>query len=384
MSTWRRGPAIALAVATLASGGSWADVAIEQVTTAKLAPATPHRVYVTDVAISHIVDGRVHVVDGDSLKYLGMIASAYAGQTTLSQDGREFYVATTYYSRLSRGERTDVVDIYDTATLAQVGEIPIPPKHAQALNYKGILRTTRDGRFLLVQNATPATSVSVVDLKARKFVAEIPTPGCWTVIPSQSAPQRFAALCGDGSLLVVTLDGDGRQAKMARSAKFFDPDDDPLFVQSENLGDEHLFVSFKGKVYSADLSQETPRFGSPWSLVTPAEAKKNWRPGGYQPIAVHRGTHRLFVTMHPNGKEGSHKDPAQEIWVFDFDSKARIQRVKGANAVSISASQDDKPLLFALDGKNMGLVVFEAANKLVQKRRLDPLAETAFLLETQP
>ncbi|GAB4173067.1 MAG: hypothetical protein OHK0026_00080 [Rhodocyclaceae bacterium] len=383
MNTHGRRRAIALAAGLTAAGAALADVPVEQVSVAVPAPGTAHRVYVTDVAISHIVDGRVHVVDGDSLKYVGMIASGYAGQTTLSQDGREFYVATTYYSRLSRGERADVVDIYSTATLAHVGEIPIPAKHAQALNYKGILRTTRDGRFLLVQNATPATSVSVVDLKARKFVGEIPTPGCWTIIPSQTAPERFATLCGDGSLLVVTLDGEGRQAKMARSPRFFDPDSDPLFVQSENLGDRHYFVSFHGKVHGADLSQEAPKFDAPWSLVTPADAKKNWRPGGYQPIAIHANTRRLFVTMHPNGKEGSHKDPAKEIWTFDLDSKTRVQRVKAANAVSITASQDEKPLLFALDGKNMGLVVFDASKKIVQKRRLDPLAETAFLLETQ-
>ena len=59
----------------------------------------------------------VDVIDGDAMKLDGMVATGFAGHTTLSPDRSELYVATTYYPRLSRGERTDVVDIYDPATL---------------------------------------------------------------------------------------------------------------------------------------------------------------------------------------------------------------------------------------------------------------------------
>jgi hypothetical protein len=62
-----------------------------------------------------------------------------------------------------------------------------PGAPCPGLPYKGLARPSSDGRWLFVQNATPASSVTVVDLKARKFAAEIPTPGCWIVIPSQSA-----------------------------------------------------------------------------------------------------------------------------------------------------------------------------------------------------
>ena len=88
-----------------------ADQTFETLSVAKMPAATPHRIYISDIAMSHIVDGRLHVIDGDALKYLGMIATGYAGNSTLSVDRQELYVATTYYSRLSRGERSDVVDI---------------------------------------------------------------------------------------------------------------------------------------------------------------------------------------------------------------------------------------------------------------------------------
>ena len=88
-----------------------AEQAFETLSVAKLPAPTPHRIYVSDVAINHIVDGRLHVIDGDALKYLGVVSTGYAGNATLSVDRQELYVATTYYSRLSRGERAEVVDL---------------------------------------------------------------------------------------------------------------------------------------------------------------------------------------------------------------------------------------------------------------------------------
>ena len=97
----------------------------ETLTVARLPEASPHRLYVSDISINHIVDGRLHVIDGDGLNYLGMISTGYAGNATLSLDRKELYVATTYYSRLSRGERSEVVDIHDTQTLEHRGEIVV-------------------------------------------------------------------------------------------------------------------------------------------------------------------------------------------------------------------------------------------------------------------
>ncbi len=353
----------------------------ETLTVARLPEASPHRLYVSDISINHIVDGRLHVIDGDGLNYLGMISTGYAGNATLSLDRKELYVATTYYSRLSRGERSEVVDIHDTQTLEHRGEIAIPARHAQALPYKGLIRPSADGRWLYVQNATPASSVTVVDLKARKFAAEIATPGCWIVIPSQSAGNRFATLCGDGTMQSVVLDDNGGLKSRTRSARFFHPDEDPVFVQSDNIGDRHYFVSYKGQVYAADLSGDKPMVDAPWPLATAAEARKGWRPGGYQLVAVHRKSGRLFVAMHAGGAEGTHKNPAQEIWVFDIEKKKRLARLPGHNAIALAVSQTDQPKLFAIDGVKMGLAVFDAGVKPRFLKRMEQIGESATLME---
>jgi methylamine dehydrogenase heavy chain len=360
-----------------------ADVT-ETVGVAPLPAATPYRLYVADVAISHIVDGKVHILDGRTMKYEGTIATAFAGSATLSQDRAELYVATTYYTRLNRGERVDQIDIYDAATLKLLGEVAIPPKHAQALPYRGLLRASADGRWLLVQNATPATSVSVVDLKARTFVGEVPTPGCWALLTVPSQPARFTTICGDGSLLTVTLDADGKVAAQRRAAKFFDPDTDPIFIHAEYEGDQVHFVSFKGMLHTARLSGEQATFEAPKPLVTGADAKARWRPGGYQPIALHADTRRLFVGMHPGGKEGSHKEPAREIWVFDLATNKRVARVPGSAAIALAVTRGAKPLLFAIDGAKNALVSWDVqAAPRVRAQRLAPMGDSATLIEVQ-
>jgi methylamine dehydrogenase heavy chain len=360
---------------------AFAEPRYETLSVGRLPEPTPHRLYISDFSTNHIVDGKLHVIDGDELKYLGLISTGYAGNAALSLDRKELYVATTYYTRLSRGERIDVVDIHDTQTLEHKGEIIIPTRRAQALPYKGLVRPSSDGRWLFVQNATPASSVTVVDLKARKFAAEISTPGCWIVIPSETDGSRFSTLCGDGALQTIVVDDNGNAKSRARSARFFHPDEDPVFVHTDPIGDRHYFVSYKGLVYAADLSGETPQVDAPWSIASAAEARKGWRPGGYQLLAVHRKTGRLFVGVHAGGEEGSHKNPAREIWIFDIEKKKRIARLPGHNAIAIAVSQIDQPKLFAIDGMDMGLAVFDAGDKPRFLKRMGSIGEATTVME---
>jgi len=85
--------------------------------------------------------------------------------------------------------------------------------------------------------------------------------------------------------------------------------------------------------------------------------------------------------MHPKGVEGSHKNPAQEIWAFDLASKKRVGRAPGSNAIAIAASRDERPKLYAIDGLKMALVVYDTAPRLVARRRMEGVAEVGTLLE---
>lgn len=344
-------------------------------------PAGMTRLYVSDFAIGHLMDGRIYVLDGKSGSYAGGLDAGFAGQFTLSPDGSEAYVATTYLSRHSHGERSDVVEIYDTATLRLKGDVELPKKRAQALFYKGLLRTSSDGRYLFVQNATPATSVTVVNLAERKVVTEVPSPGCWALYPSKSVPLRFSMLCGDGKLATVTLAADGKVEKRSTSVKFFDSDKDPVFIAAAQDGDTYYFISFNGNLTRTNLGGNTAVIDKAVSIVNNADQKKGWRPGGYQVQALHRSTGTLYIAMHPNGKEGSHKMPATEVWGISTSDGKRVTRIPVSNATVLSISNNEPGYLYAMDGLKNQIHAYELGNRMRAAFVSAPLGEAPVQME---
>jgi methylamine dehydrogenase heavy chain len=85
--------------------------------------------------------------------------------------------------------------------------------------------------------------------------------------------------------------------------------------------------------------------------------------------------------MHAKGGEGSHKNPAKEIWAYDLATQKRVARAPGHNAIAIAVSRNAEPRLYAIDGMKMALVVYDADRKLAYKRRMENVAEVGTLLE---
>jgi len=347
-------------------------------------PTVPsaERVYVADIAIAHISDGRIRVFDARNGKLLGMISTGFAGNFALSPKADELYVATTYLSRGSRGDRVDVLEVHDTASLAFKHEVVLPPKRAQALTYRGLVQPTASGRFAVVQNATPATSLTVVDLQERKVAGEIATPGCWGAHASASQAHRVSMLCGDGKVATVTLDDAGAVADRQVSDKLFDADRDAWFHHTDRVGDRYWFVSFKGNVTELDLGGPVAKVaGRSWSLA--AAQAGGWRPGGYQAFAVHPSGRWLVVAMHDHGNEGSHKRPAKQLWVFDLDSGKRVSTARGHGAVSVAFSRSGQRL-HALNGETGALVIWQWAGGVLKPlTTIQRAGESALQVESQ-
>lgn len=294
-SAGRAGKWALCAALAAAAGLARADLPVEELKGGtRLPPATPHRLYVMDAVFNHLVDSRINIYDGDTMKFLGLVPSSFNGHMTVSADGKDIYIMTTYYERLNRGKRTDVVEAWDAETLTPKYEVPIPEKRAQALNYRNYLQQSSDGGLLFVQNATPASSVTVVDLKTRKFADEVTAAaGCWSIIVPPSRPRSFASICGDGSFVTVDLDAAGKPSGQQRSKPMFEVEKDPIFTHTDRLGDTFYFVSYNGNVYSADFSGAEARFGERWSLLDASGKDRGWRPGGYNLLAVNRASKRL-------------------------------------------------------------------------------------------
>ncbi len=180
------------------------------------------------------------------------------------------------------------------------------------------------------------------------YKGEIEIPGCALVFPS--APGRFASVCADGTLLTVQHD-EALEATSERSAAFFDAENDPVFEHAafdKRAGMVH-FLTYEGKLISADLSGDTPTFAPAWSLLSAADRKNKWRPGGWMPVSYNAATGRLYVLMH-RGLKWTHKQAGEEVWVYNMKTKKRIQRIKlgAAHAHTLKVTNDDKPILFTL------------------------------------
>jgi methylamine dehydrogenase heavy chain len=183
-------------------------------------------------------------------------------------------------------------------------------------------------------------------------LAEISTAGCFGIYASSKVPGRFSTLCGDGAALTVDFDAQGKETGRKRSAALFDPEKDALFIYGVKMGDKTLFMSFLGNVHSIDFSGEVATQETPWTFIGAKEKAGHWRPGGYGNIAYSSSNGQLYVGMHPNGFEGSHKNPAVEIWKVDVAKHVVTLRVKSDGANYLQLSKEAHPLLFSVNVKD--------------------------------
>jgi methylamine dehydrogenase heavy chain len=307
----------------------------------------PHWVWVNDVVFPHMADGKAFLVDGDSGDMRGMLSTGHSFNGVVMTRNRSAILSPeAYFTRGTRGKRTDVVTIYDPRKLAPVAEVGIPPKRASQMPMLANAALTDDDRFLVIYNFTPAQSVSVVDVKTRKFVGEIDIAGCALVYPT--GPRSFFSLCGDGTALTVRLDDTGKAASKARTAKLFDAVKDPITEKGVRRGDTWYFATFTGEVVPVQTAADATKAQPRWSLLDAADRKASWRPGGMQHLSLHGGSGRLYSLMHEGG-EWSHKDPGSEVWVYDLATRKRERRIKlESPATSIAITPDASPVLFAI------------------------------------
>jgi methylamine dehydrogenase heavy chain len=343
-------------------------------------PPAKHWVWINDFVLPHVADGMAYLVDGDTGRFLGMLSTGQSFmRVVLPHDEKVIYSPETYFSRGTRGTRTDVVTVYDAATLNVVTEIPIPPKRGSNLPAMANSVLTDDDRFLLIWNFNVASSVSVVDTTTRKFVGEIETPGCALVYPT--GPRTFFTLCGDGGALVVEMDDTGAVAKQNRIAPFFDIDHDPLTEKPVRVGDTWYFVSFDGQIYPVHSSNGGLTVGDRWWLTTATERKQGWRPGGMQQLAANTGQNRLYAIMHQGGRD-THKDPGKDVWVYDLATRRRVLKIETRDlASSIQLSTDSDPLLYSIFMGSDKLDVYDSRTGKL-RRTVENLGTTPALLVT--
>lgn len=289
----------------------------------------------------------IEVLGADDFAIKGSLPPGTFPQMVLAHDSSRLFTASTYARRIVFGPTSSIVHEWDVNHLTLKTETEIPDKMAEFFHASSMISISRDDAMLFVQNATPATSVSVVDTKDAKLIAEVPTPGCWTVMPAPNDATRFSTVCGDGTLESFTVSPDGKFSTPVRSDKFFDVEADAVFTGPARAGHTLIFPTFKGKLLVVDDSEPKAKLVKTIDMVSGVPG--DWAPGGMEVIAYNAPTNDAFVLMHSGAVEGSHKKPAEEIWTVDMTTGKVIFRSRAAGETQIIASQDPKPVLYLTD-----------------------------------
>ena len=350
------------ATAALTASFAYAELPAEQIpNVAKLSADYPQSLlFVHDVNFDALIAGRVVLVDiaPDTHNYKGALDAAQFASFTESAERDELYVAETFYSRGTRGERTDVISIYDKANLTRLGEIVLPGgKRGQVVANRYTLQLVDNDRYLFLFNFTPAASITLIDVESREILSETQIPGCSLIYPT--GERGFSSLCSNGSLFTAQFDKKGQLGAQSKLPPFFNVDDDPLFDKPVFHDGTAYFPSFKGQIQPIDLSSNSPELMPAWSLLNDAERSENWRPGGWQIASVSQSG-LIYVLMHRDGTNGSHKSGGSEVWVFDPSKKQRANRFELKEwGVSIEVTGGKDPYLVVTNG-DMQLDVYAA------------------------
>lgn len=370
-----------LAIAFLAGSSAYAEIQPETIGNINTLPERypSHWVILQDAAFFHMLEGRFIVVDASvdnpAEQFKGMFNGSFIANFTQAESRPEMYVAETFYSRGTRGTRTDVLTIYDKATLAPIDEVVLPAKRISGMPTDYYLRLIDDEKLALLYNFTPATSVSVIDLESREFLDEVAIPGCALIYPMGG--RAFSSLCNNGTMLTLTLGEDGAQVRSERSEVFFDAEADPLTEKAALIDGVAYFPSFLGMVHPVDLRGAAPAFGEPFSLVDGVDG--GWRPGGIN-LAGGDDAGNMYVLMHPEGAEGTHKDPGTEVWVVDPTEGRLLRRIELAMpALTMGITRGDEPLLLTTN-VNLLVDVYDANTGEHQRTLSELNYETVFML----
>jgi methylamine dehydrogenase heavy chain len=331
--------------------------------------------------------GSAYIYDGADGEVKGTIShTEYTTAIVTLPSRKEAYLVDSYYSRLVGGTRTDVLTVVDMTNLRTKAEVQLPAKTATLL-IRGHIALLNDERHVAIFNMTPAQSVSIVDVVDRKFVGEISTAGCAIVMPVES--RGFLMLCGDGTVELIRLDAEGREAGRQRSRPFFDVNKDPVssVVLATDTG--WLLSTYDGNVREVRVEGGRIEISEPWSMLNDEDheegnGREQWRPGGIQPFALHRGSALLYALMH-KGKVDSHDQPGNEVWVFDTRLHRRVARLalpfKGSNVL---VSQEPSPRVYLCDTDHK-LHIYDG-RKLKLQRSIDDsgLSDGALLQALDP
>lgn len=353
------------AVAAEGQGAAAAKAAAEHLAAGKeddpvvlKAPApNSRRVYVQDPAHFAAVTQQF-IIDGDKARVLSMTDGGFLPNPVVASDGSFFAQASTVWDRIARGKRTDYVEVFDPITTEPIADIELPnaPRFLVG-TYPWMTALTPNNKTLLFYQFSPSPAVGVVDLAGKKFERSIKAPDCYHVFPASN--EVFYMHCRDGSLAKVTMGADGKD-EIKKTEIFRKENEYVINLPAYSPKNGRLvWPTYTGKIFQADLSGADAKFLPAFEAFSEAERKEGWAPGGWQQVAYHRDSERIFL-LADQRPQWRHKTPSRFVFVIDAKTGKRLQKLDLKHDIdSVGVSQDAKPQLYALSTGDKTLYIID-------------------------
>ncbi|MCK0197908.1 methylamine dehydrogenase (amicyanin) large subunit [Ancylobacter sp. 6x-1] len=326
-------------------------------TVVKAPEPNARRVYVYD-AKHFAAISQQFIIDGDSARVIGMADGGFMANPVVASDGSFFALANTVFSRIARGQRTDYVEVLDPRTTDPIADIALPDAPRFLVGtYPWMTALTPNNKTMLFYQFSPNPAVGVVDIAGKKFDRLITVPDCYHIFPAND--QSFFMHCRDGSLAKVTMGADGKDE--VKKTEIFHKESDHLInhpAYSPKNG-RLVWPTYTGKLFQIDLSSGDAKFLPTVEALTDEERKDGWAPGGWQQVAYHRATDRIYLLVDQRAPS-RHKAPSRFALVIDAKTGKRIKKIElGHEIDSLGVSQDATPQLYALSTGARTLFIFD-------------------------
>ena len=339
--------------------------------------------FVHDAAFFHMSDGKVYLLDtdkdsiGDQVK--GLFPVSLMGTFIEAPSRGEIFAVETFHTRGTRGDRIDVLTIWDTVNLAAIAEVMLPTgKRFMGMPERVALQLLKNDRWLAIFNLSPSTTVTLVDLDTRAVIGEIPIPGCSFIYAN--GDMGLSALCADGRMLTVVLNDDGSEKSRVMSEAFFDSDDSPIFERPATVGDIAYFPAFDGRVQPVAMTGNAALPMASWPLF--GKGEEAWAPSGIG-IDGEDDLGRIYFLMNAeaNGVDGMHNAGGSEIWVFDPEARRRVLRIpRQAWGLSLAVGRGEEPKVLVTNPTDMSVELYDGLTGSFMKKITGFGQETPLLL----
>ncbi len=319
-----------------------------------------------DAGFFHMGDGKVYVIDtaAETLaeQVKGTFNVSLIGNIAQSPKRGEIYATETFHSRGSRGDRLDVLTIFDRQTLAPKGEVILPDRqalHGHAAALCRCCRWTTTAGWASPISARRPRSPWWTSTPARSSGRYRPRSVCWPIPPASGASAPCApTVAFSARNWRRTAAWPGRPAPTS----FFNSDTSPIFERPAVIGGTAYFPTIAGLVYPVDISGSVAKVGEAWNLVPESERAQKWAPAGIG-LIDRDDQGRFYIIMHPDAVDGSYQGGGPEVWVFDAAAKKRVQRIALKSwGLSLAVSRGENPVLMVVNPADMSLEMYDTGS----------------------